>query len=64
MIQEGDSITHTAVDVAGDRLPVGIQLIARPFEEATILRAAYAYEQATQHRRPPPTAPKLAGEPH
>jgi len=28
-------------------LPIGMQLIGRAFEESTILRAAYAYEQAT-----------------
>jgi aspartyl-tRNA(Asn)/glutamyl-tRNA(Gln) amidotransferase subunit A len=30
-------------------LPSGLQLAGRPFEEATILRAAYAYEQAAGH---------------
>ncbi|MBH0184454.1 MAG: Asp-tRNA(Asn)/Glu-tRNA(Gln) amidotransferase subunit GatA [Nitrospira sp.] len=29
-------------------LPIGMQLIGRAFEEETILRAAHAYEQATQ----------------
>src|SRR3712207_1107552 len=30
-----------------DALPVGMQLIGRLFDEATLLRAAHAYEQAT-----------------
>jgi aspartyl-tRNA(Asn)/glutamyl-tRNA(Gln) amidotransferase subunit A len=29
-------------------LPVGLQLVSRPWAEATLLRAAYAFEQATQ----------------
>ncbi|HEV7559281.1 MAG TPA: amidase [Kofleriaceae bacterium] len=37
-----------------DIYPAGLQLVARPFAEATIFAAAYAYEQATHHRRPPP----------
>lgn len=33
-------------------LPIGLQLIGRPFGEETILRAAHAFEQATEwHRR-------------
>ncbi len=36
-------------------LPIGLQLIGRAFDEATLLRAAHAYEQATDwHRRRPP----------
>jgi aspartyl-tRNA(Asn)/glutamyl-tRNA(Gln) amidotransferase subunit A len=35
-------------------LPVGLQLIGRPFAEATLLQVAYAFEQNTEyHRRRP-----------
>ncbi len=35
-------------------LPIGLQLAGRPFEEGTALRAAYAYEHATDwHKRRP-----------
>ncbi len=38
-----------------DGLPIGLQLAGRAFDEATVLRAAHAYEQATdwRRRRPP-----------
>ena len=36
-------------------MPIGLQLAGRPFDELTVLRAAHAYEQATDwHRRRPP----------
>ncbi len=40
-------------------LPVGLQLTGKPYDEATILRLAYAYEQATDWRaaHPPGYSP-------
>jgi aspartyl-tRNA(Asn)/glutamyl-tRNA(Gln) amidotransferase subunit A len=36
-------------------LPIGLQIIGKPFDEETILRMAYAFEQNTDyHRRKPP----------
>ena len=35
-------------------LPIGMQIIGKPFSEETLLRIAYAYEQATDwHKRKP-----------
>jgi aspartyl-tRNA(Asn)/glutamyl-tRNA(Gln) amidotransferase subunit A len=40
---------------SGSGLPIGLQLVARPFGEETILRAGYTFEQATGwHRRVAP----------
>jgi len=37
-----------------DGLPIGLQIIGKPFSEETILKIAYAYEQATEwHKRRP-----------
>lgn len=37
--------------VSGEGLPIGMQLAGRPFDEATVLRAAHAYECATEWHR-------------
>ncbi|SDS24728.1 aspartyl/glutamyl-tRNA(Asn/Gln) amidotransferase subunit A [Paenibacillaceae bacterium GAS479] len=37
-----------------DGLPVGLQLIGKAFDEATVLRAAHAYEQNTDHHKARP----------
>jgi aspartyl-tRNA(Asn)/glutamyl-tRNA(Gln) amidotransferase subunit A len=57
-------------------LPLSLQVVGRPFDEATVLRAADAYEKATLWRRrrpvldpnagistvPPPPAPEPVGD--
>jgi amidase len=40
-------------------LPAGMTFFGRPWSEATLIRLAYAYEQATHHRRQPASAPPL-----
>jgi amidase len=43
----------------GGRLPAGITFFGRAWSEPVLIRLAYAYEQATRHRRPPESAPPL-----
>jgi amidase len=43
-------------------LPAGLQIVGKLFEEAVIIKIAYAYEQATQHRKPPPKFSRLNRE--
>lgn len=37
----------------GEELPVGFELLGRPFDEPRLFELAYSYEQAADHRRPP-----------
>jgi amidase len=45
------SVTVPAGQIWG--LPIGISFLGPAFGEPTLLRLAYAFEQATRHRRPP-----------
>ena len=45
------------------RLPVGLDLVGRPFDEQLLIRVASAFEAATGHRSPPADFGPLAGEP-
>jgi amidase len=45
---------HITVPAGFSRgLPVGISFFGRAWSERTLIKLAYAYEQATKHRRPP-----------
>ena len=38
-----------AIGMVVDGLPIGLGLLGRPFDEATLYRAAFALEQAGRH---------------
>ena len=40
--------------IGNGRYPFGVSLLGRRWTDARILSLAYAYEQATHHRKPPP----------
>ena len=44
---------------ADDGMPVGVELLGRPFSERDLLTLAYGFEQATHHRHPPALTPRL-----
>jgi len=45
---------HITIPAGFDHgLPVGISFFGKAWSEATLIKLAYAYEQATKHRRPP-----------
>lgn len=46
-----------------DGIPAGLAFLGLPFSDATLFKLAYAYEQATHHRRPPATTPALSTPP-
>ena len=61
-VRDSNGGTHLADPVAA-ALPVGVDFIARPFDEPLLLRIASAFEAATHHRHPPPEFGPLPGEP-
>jgi amidase len=51
------NITVPAGDIRG--LPVGISFFGRAWSEPVLLKIAFAYEQATKHRKPPRFLPEI-----
>jgi Asp-tRNA(Asn)/Glu-tRNA(Gln) amidotransferase A subunit family amidase len=45
----------------GEGLPAGLQILGRAWDEAKIIRYAYAYEQSTRYRKAPASVPPLVG---
>ena len=48
--------------VTAEGLPISIELLGRPFSEPTLIRLAYAYEQASRKRVVPRLTPALRDE--
>ena len=48
---------------AEDEMPVGLELLGAAFGEPRLIAMAYAFEQATGHRRPPDFTPSLLRPP-
>jgi Asp-tRNA(Asn)/Glu-tRNA(Gln) amidotransferase A subunit family amidase len=44
-------------------LPVGLEVIGRPFDEMVLLNIALAHERSTHHRRPPASTPPRSSRP-
>ena len=45
-----------------ENLPVGIQFVARNFDDLRLLKIAHGYEAASRNRKPPESTPALPGE--
>jgi aspartyl-tRNA(Asn)/glutamyl-tRNA(Gln) amidotransferase subunit A len=50
----GLSLPAGAASVDGVELPIGLQILCRSFQEATLFRTARMFERATAHARRPP----------
>jgi amidase len=57
IVVPGGFSSSTATATLG--VPVGIEFLGRPWSESVLIEIAFGYEQATRHRRPPPTTPPL-----
>jgi Asp-tRNA(Asn)/Glu-tRNA(Gln) amidotransferase A subunit family amidase len=57
--QAGLCAVSAPAGLTSDGHPVGVELIGKPYDEATLLSLAHAYEQVADPRVPPETTPRL-----
>ncbi|WP_332897309.1 amidase [Haladaptatus sp. CMSO5] len=57
--QSGLCAVSVPAGLSPDGHPAGVELIGKPYDEATLLSLAYAFEQIADTREPPATAPPL-----
>lgn len=43
-------------------LPIALEIVGKPFDDAKLLQVAFGYERASQRRKAPSTTPALPGE--
>jgi Asp-tRNA(Asn)/Glu-tRNA(Gln) amidotransferase A subunit family amidase len=61
--QTGFPAMNVPVGFTPGGFPVGMELLGRPFAEATLIAITYSFEQATRHRKPPSVDAKPAAPP-
>jgi Asp-tRNA(Asn)/Glu-tRNA(Gln) amidotransferase A subunit family amidase len=57
--QSGCCAVSVPAGLTDEGYPVGVELIGKPYDEATVLSLAYAFDEATDLRESPETAPPL-----
>jgi len=57
--QSGFPAITVPIGFTYDVLPAGLTFLGKLFDEPTLIKYAYAYEQATKHRHPPEKFPAL-----
>jgi len=63
VVYDIDPVTRERVGPIPAELPVGMDILSLPFQEPTVFAIGKAYEEATQHRTPPPDFGPVADEP-
>jgi len=57
--QSGCCAVSVPAGLTDNGLPVGVELIGKPYDERTVLSLAHAFDRETDLREPPETTPPL-----